>query len=163
MMIPGLVLLVPTYIMMAHLKLLDTYLVLILLYTVRSLPFAVWIMRGFFETIPKELEEAASIDGASRTQTLIRVILPLSRPALAATALIVFLNSWNDFILAATMTSKAALRTIQVALYFNIGEYGVDWTGLMAAAVISFVPVLALFIALQAHFVSGMTRGALKG
>lgn len=163
MMIPGLVLLVPTYIIVARMNLLDTYFVLILLYTVRSLPLTVWIMRGFFESLPRELEEAAYMDGASRTQTLVRIILPLSQPALAATALIVFLNSWNDFILAVTMTSEAAMRTIQVALYFNIGEYGVDWTALMAAAVITFMPMLALFVALQGRFVSGLTKGALKG
>ena len=125
-MVPGLVLLVPTYIIMSQLRLLDTYLVLILLYTLRSLPLSVWIMRGFFETLPRELEEAAYIDGASRLQTLWRVILPLSQPALVATALIVFHNSWDDFLVASTMTSRTAMRTVQVALYFNIGEYGLS-------------------------------------
>jgi ABC-type glycerol-3-phosphate transport system permease component len=163
MMVPGLVLLVPTYIMMSQLRLLDTYLVLILLYTVRSLPLSVWIMRGFFETLPGELEEAAYIDGASRLQTLLHVILPLSQPALVATALIVFHNAWDDFLVAATMTSRATMRTVQVALYFNIGEYGVDWGALMAAAIMSLAPMLILFLALQGRFISGITKGALKG
>jgi ABC-type glycerol-3-phosphate transport system permease component len=163
MMVPGLVLLVPTYIIMSQLRLLDTYLVLILLYTVRSLPLSVWIMRGFFETLPVELEEAAYIDGASRLQTLWRIVLPLSQPALVATALIVFHNSWDDFLVAATMTSRAAMRTVQVALYFNIGEYGIDWGALMAAAVMSLAPMLLLFLILQRRFIAGITKGALKG
>ena len=163
MMVPGLVLLVPTYIMMSQLRLLDTYQVLILLYTVRSLPLSVWIMRGFFETLPTELEEAAFMDGASRLQTLYHIILPLSKPAMVATALIVFHNAWDDFLIAATMTSRATMRTVQVALYFNIGEYGVDWGALMAATVLSMVPMLVLFLVLQRSFISGITRGALKG
>jgi ABC-type glycerol-3-phosphate transport system permease component len=163
MMVPGLVLLVPTYIMMSRLQLLDTYLVLILLYTVRSLPLSVWIMRGFFETLPRELEEAAYIDGASRLQVLYHVILPLSQPALVATALIVFHNSWDDFLVAATMTSRAAMRTVQVALYFNMGEYGIDWGALMAAAIMALLPMLILFLLLQRRFISGITHGALKG
>jgi ABC-type glycerol-3-phosphate transport system permease component len=163
LMVPGLVLLVPTYIVVSQLRLLDTYLVLILLYTVRSLPLSVWIMRGFFETLPRELEEAAYIDGASRLQTLWRVILPLSQPALVATSLIVFHNAWDDFLVAATMTSRAAMRTVQVALYFNIGEYGIDWGALMAAAVMSLAPMLILFLLLQGRFISGITKGALKG
>ncbi len=163
MMVPGLVLLVPTYIMMSQLQLLDTYLVLILLYVVRSLPLSVWIMRGFFETLPLELEEAAYIDGASRLQVLRHVVLPLSQPALVATALIVFHNSWDDFLVASTMTSRATMRTVQVALYFNIGEYGIDWGALMAAAIISLAPMLVLFLLLQRRFISGITHGALKG
>jgi ABC-type glycerol-3-phosphate transport system permease component len=163
LMVPGLVLLVPTYIIMSRLRLLDTYLVLILLYTVRSLPLSVWIMRGFFETLPHELEEAAYIDGASRLQVLRHVVLPLSQPALVATALIVFHNSWDDFLVASTMTSRAAMRTVQVALYFNIGEYGVDWGALMAAAIMSLAPMLILFLFLQRRFISGITHGALKG
>jgi ABC-type glycerol-3-phosphate transport system permease component len=163
MMVPGLVLLVPTYIMMSQLQLLDTYLVLILLYVVRSLPLSVWIMRGFFETLPHELEEAAYIDGASRLQVLRHVVLPLSQPALVATALIVFHNSWDDFLVASTMTSRATMRTVQVALYFNIGEYGVDWGALMAAAIMSLAPMLILFLLLQRRFISGITHGALKG
>jgi ABC-type glycerol-3-phosphate transport system permease component len=163
MMVPGLVLLVPTYIMMSQLRLLDTYLVLILLYVVRSLPLSVWIMRGFFETLPRELEEAAYIDGASRLQVLRHVVLPLSQPALVATALIVFHNSWDDFLVASTMTSRATMRTVQVALYFNIGEYGIDWGALMAAAIMSLAPMLVLFLLLQRRFISGITHGALKG
>ncbi len=163
MMVPGLVLLVPTYIIMSRLQLLDTYLVLILLYTVRSLPLSVWIMRGFFETLPYELEEAAYIDGASRLRVLRHIVMPLSQPALVATALIVFHSSWDDFLVASTMTSRAAMRTVQVALYFNIGDYGVDWGALMAAAMMSLAPMLLLFLVLQRRFISGITHGALKG
>ena len=163
MMVPGLVLLVPTYIMMSQLRLLDTYLVLILLYTVRSLPRSVWIMRGFFETLPHELEEAAYIDGASRLRVLWHIVMPLSQPALVATALIVFHASWDDFLVASTMISRAAMRTVQVALYFNIGEYGVDWGALMAAAIMSLAPMMLLFLLLQRRFISGITHGALKG
>ncbi|MCC6498143.1 MAG: carbohydrate ABC transporter permease [Propionibacteriaceae bacterium] len=127
MMIPGLVNLVPTYIIMAKLGLLDSYHGLIPIYWVHSLPLAIWVLRGFFHELPRELEDAASVDGASRLRILWSIIIPLSQPALAAVALLVFLNSWNEFVIASIVTSSALMRTAQVFLYLNMTDVGVNW------------------------------------
>jgi ABC-type glycerol-3-phosphate transport system permease component len=163
MMIPGLVNLVPTYLILAALGLLDTYLGLILLYWVGSLPIAVWILRGFFQTVPRELEEAAVVDGCSRLQVLTRIMLPVSRPALVTVALLAFLQAWNDFIIASIITTSAEMRTAQIFLYANIGDVEVNWGGLMAAALVVSLPVVLLFLFLQRSFISGLTAGAVKG
>lgn len=163
MMIPGLVNLIPTYLILAALGLLDTYLGLILIYWVGSLPISVWILRGFFQTVPSELEEAAVVDGCSRVQTLFHIILPVSKPALMAVALLAFLNAWNDFIIASIVTTSAEMRTAQIFLYANIGDVEVNWGGLMAAAIVVSLPVVLLFLFMQRGFISGLTAGAVKG
>ena len=114
-------------IIMAKLGLLDSYQGLILIYWVHSLPVAIWVLRGFFHELPRELEDAASVDGASRLRILWSVIVPLSQPALAAVALLVFLNSWNEFVIASIMTSSALMRTAQVFLYTTMTDVGVNW------------------------------------
>lgn len=162
MMIPGLVNLVPTYIVMAKLGLLDSYQGLILIYWVHSLPLAIWVLRAFFQTVPGELEDAAAVDGASRLQCLWSIILPLSQPALAAVALLVFLNAWNEFVIASIMTSSALMRTAQVFLYLNMTDVGVNWGEMMASALAINLPVLALFLLLQRRFIAGLTAGALR-
>ena len=162
MMIPGLVNLVPTYIVMAKLGLLNSYQGLILIYWVHALPMAIWVLRGFFQTIPHELEDAASVDGASRLRTLISIILPLSQPALAAVSLLVFLNAWNEFVIASIMISSAALRTAQVFLYQTMTEVGVNWGEMMASALAINLPVLALYLILQRRFIAGLTAGAIR-
>lgn len=162
MMIPGLVNLVPTYIVMAKLGLLDSYQGLILIYWVHSLPLAIWVLRGFFQTIPRELEDAAAVDGASRLVSLWAIIVPLSQPALAAVALLVFLNAWNEFVIASIMTSSAVMRTAQVFLYLNMTDVGVNWGEMMASALAINLPVLALFLLLQRRFIAGLTAGALR-
>jgi ABC-type glycerol-3-phosphate transport system permease component len=162
MMIPGLVNLVPTYIVMAKLGLLDSYQGLILIYWVHSLPLAIWVLRAFFQTVPGELEDAAAVDGASRLQILWSIVLPLSQPALAAVALLVFLNAWNEFVIASIMTSSALMRTAQVFLYLNMTDVGVNWGEMMASALAINLPVLALFLVLQRRFIAGLTAGALR-
>ncbi len=163
MMIPGLVNLVPTYLILSALGLLDTYLGLILLYWVGSLPVGVYILRGFFRTIPRELEEAAVVDGCSRFQVLLRVVLPISKPALVTVAMLAFLQAWNDFIVASIVTASVEMRTAQIFLYANIGDVEVNWGGLMAAALVVSLPVLLLYFFLQKGFISGLTSGAIKG
>ncbi|MGE3267846.1 MAG: carbohydrate ABC transporter permease [Chloroflexota bacterium] len=162
MMIPGLVNLVPTYIVLAKLGLLDSYQGLILIYWVHALPMAIWVLRGFFQTIPNELEDAAAVDGASRLRTLISIILPLSQPALAAVSLLVFLNAWNEFVIASITTSSAVLRTAQVFLYQTMTEVGVNWGEMMASALAINLPVLALYLILQRRFIAGLTAGAIR-
>lgn len=163
MMIPGLVNLVPTYIMMAKLGLLNSYEGLILIYWVHSLPLAIWVLRGFFQTIPSELEDAASVDGASRLRILWSIVLPLSQPALAAVALLVFINAWNEFVIASIMTSSALMRTAQVFLYLNMTDVGVNWGEMMASGLATNLPVLALFLILRRRFIAGLTAGAIRG
>jgi ABC-type glycerol-3-phosphate transport system permease component len=163
MMIPGLVNLVPTYMILATIGVLNTYLGLILVYWVQSLPISIWILRGFFQALPYELEEAAVMDGASPWQTLFSVLLPIAQPALLAVAVLVFLAAWNDFIIASIITSSAEMRTAQIYLYANIGDTQTDWGGLMAAAVVVTIPVVVVFAVLQRRFVAGLTTGALKG
>ena len=162
MMIPGLVNLVPTYIVMAKLELLDSYHGLILIYWVHSLPLAIWILRGFFQTVPYELEDAAAVDGCSRLRMLWSIVLPLSQPALAAVALLVFLNAWNEFVIASIMTSSSVMRTAQVFLYLTMTDVGVNWGEMMASALAINLPVLALFLVLQRRFIAGLTAGALR-
>jgi ABC-type glycerol-3-phosphate transport system permease component len=162
LMIPGLVNLVPTYIIMAKLGLLDSYQGLILIYWVHSLPVAIWILRGFFNELPRELEDAASVDGASRLRILWSIMIPLSQPALAAVALLVFLNSWNEFVIASIMTSSVLMRTAQVFLYTTMTDVGVNWGEMMASGLATNLPVLMLFLLLQRRFIAGLTAGALK-
>jgi multiple sugar transport system permease protein len=163
MMIPGLVNLIPTYLILATLGLLDSYIGLILLYWVGSLPIAVWILRGFFQTVPRELEEAAVVDGCSRLEALYRIVLPISQPALVAVAVLTFLSAWNDFIIASIVTTSAEMRTAQIFLYANIGDVEVNWGGLMAAALVISLPVILAFLILQRSFITGLTSGAVKG
>jgi ABC-type glycerol-3-phosphate transport system permease component len=161
--VPGLVNLVPTYIIMSKLGLIDTHAVLILLYTVHSLPMAVWITKAFFETIPSEIEQAALVDGCTRWSSLWQIMLPLARPGLAAAALFSFVNSWNEFLIAVTMTSSPGMRTLPVVVYLSITDTGVDWGSIMASATVAVLPVILLFVLLQRQFMSGLTAGALKG
>jgi len=161
--VPGLVNLVPTYVLLSRLHLLNTHAGLILLYTVHSLPMAVWIVKAFFETVPAELEHAAMVDGCTRWGCLWRIMLPLAQPGLAAAALFVFVASWNEFLIAVTMTSSAEMRTLPVVVYLSITDVGIDWGALLASATVAVAPVVVLFAFLQQRFITGLTAGALKG
>jgi arabinogalactan oligomer/maltooligosaccharide transport system permease protein len=145
------------------LGLVDTLAGLVLVYATSSLPFCVWMLKGYFDTIPRELEEAALMDGASHWQVFVKVVLPLARPALAVTALFSFMNAWNEFILAATLLNDAARFTLPVALQRFVGEYKTEWGSFAAGALIVSAPVMALFFALQKFLVGGLTAGAVKG
>ncbi|MCB9683084.1 MAG: sugar ABC transporter permease [Alphaproteobacteria bacterium] len=160
---PGIVMLIPLYILLDLMGLLNALAGLVLVYSTTSVPFATWMLKGYFDTIPKELEEAARIDGASSFYIFSRIVLPLARPALAVTALFSFMTAWNEFILAATLMNDASSFTLPVALQRYVGEYQTDWGSFAAGAVIVSVPVMALFYALQRHLVGGLTAGAVKG
>lgn len=162
-MFPGTLMLVSLYSILQHLGLLDSLTGLVLVYSTTSLPFCVWMLKGYFDTIPRELEEAATMDGASPLQTFVRVVLPLAKPALAVTALFSFLNAWNEYILAATLLNDQASFTLPVALKRYMGEYTVEWGKFGAGALIVSIPVMALFFALQKHLVGGLTAGGVKG
>ncbi|MEW5743141.1 MAG: sugar ABC transporter permease [Myxococcota bacterium] len=162
-MFPATLMLVPLYSILQALGLLDSLGGLVLVYSTSSLPFCVWMLKGYFDTIPRELEEAATMDGASPWQVFTRVVLPLARPALAVTALFSFMTAWNEFILAATLLNDAARFTLPVALQRYVGEYKTEWGHFAAGALIVSAPVMALFFALQKYLVGGLTAGAVKG
>ena len=162
-MFPATLMLVPLYSLLQKLGLLDSLGGLVLVYSTASLPFCVWMLKGYFDTIPRELEEAALMDGASPLQIFVRIVLPLARPALAVTALFSFMTAWNEFILAATLLNDAARFTLPVALQRYVGEYKTEWGHFAAGAIVVSVPVMALFFALQKHLVGGLTAGGVKG
>jgi ABC-type glycerol-3-phosphate transport system permease component len=163
MSIPIASLLVPTFTLISVLGLFDTRLGLILLYTAYQLPAAIWMLYGYFLSLPVELENAARVDGYSPLGTLRRVVLPLSKPGLVAAALFILVFAWNDFVVAVTMTASQEVRTFPVAIYFYLGFYGREWGPLLAASLVSIVPIIAVFVFLQRYFMSGLTGGGVKG
>jgi multiple sugar transport system permease protein len=162
-MIPLVVVMVPVYILASKLGLVDTYAALIIVYTGWQLPPVVWFMRGFFEKIPKELGEAALVDGCGHLNALYRVILPTCLPGIAASMIIVFIWVWNEFIIALTLTTSDSMRLAPVGLYYYVGEYGIQWGALTAASIITIGPVIVFFSFLQRYLISGLTGGAVKG
>lgn len=154
---------VPLYLLLDALHLLDSRAGLVLVYATTAVPFAIFQLRGAFEGIPVELEEAAMIDGASRFQAFLRVSLPAARPAIAVTALFAFMAAWNEFILAATFLSREPSLTLPVVLQRYVGEYDADWGAFAAGAIVVSVPVMVLFYIAQRHIVAGLTSGSVKG
>jgi arabinogalactan oligomer/maltooligosaccharide transport system permease protein len=163
-MFPGTLTLIPLYIILVQwLGLGSTYIGLILIYSTTAIPFCVWMLKGYFDTIPLELEESALMDGASRSRIFFSIILPLAKPAVAVTALFAFMTAWNEFILAATLTDKESMYTAPVGLRFFVGGFQQQWGFFAAGAIIVAIPVVVLFLFLQKYLVSGLTAGAVKG
>lgn len=161
-MFPATMMAVPLYLIVSALGLIDSLLGLVVVYGTTSLPFCVWMLKGYFDTIPKELDEAALMDGASRARVFYQVILPLARPALAVTALFSFMSAWNEFILAVTFVSREEAFTLPVTLYRHVGSQGADWGAFAAGSIVVSIPVCALFFVLQRHLVGGLSTGAVK-
>jgi len=162
-MFPGVAAAIPLYLLLDFAHLLDTRTGLILVYATSAVPFAIFQLRGAFEGIPKELEEAAMVDGASRFGAFVRVVLPAARPALAITGLFAFMTAWNEFILAATFLTSEDMYTLPVVLQRYVGEYDAQWGLFSAGAILVSVPVMLLFYALQKNLVGGLTAGGVKG
>lgn len=162
-MFPGVVMAIPLYILIDALGLLDSLAGLVLVYATTSVPFSVWTLKGYFDTIPRALEEAALLDGASTWTTFWMIILPLARPALAVTGLFSFMTAWNEFILAATFMGDPRSFTLPVVLQRYVSDHGTEWGHFAAGAILVSLPVMALFFALQRHFVEGLTAGGVKG
>ena len=162
-MLPETLLIIPYFQLMSDVGLLNTHLALILAYSSFALPFSVWMLIGFFRSIPREIDEAARIDGASVLQAFVRVILPLARPGLVAVALFTFLIAWNSYVWALVLTTDASMFVLSVGIANMVGEYRVQWNELMAAAVIAALPVMVLYSLLERHLVSAITAGAVKG
>jgi ABC-type glycerol-3-phosphate transport system permease component len=162
-MFPAVVLVVPLFVVMRRLGLLDSHAGLVLAYLSFTCPLAIWILKGFVQGIPPELEDAAMIDGATRVGAMRRVVLPLLAPGLAATAIFSFIAAWNEFLFALTFVKDEAMRTLPVALQTFVGQSQTDWGLIMAASVFYTAPVVAFFLALHRRLVEGMVAGALRG
>ena len=162
-MFPGVVMAIPLYILMDELGLLNSAFGLALAYASTAVPFCTWNLKGYFDTIPKELEEAARMDGASQWVIFTQIVLPLSKPALAVTALFSFMTAWNEFILAATFISDERAYTLPVLLQSYVGDFEAKWGLFAAGAIMASLPVMILFFILQKHLVEGLTAGSVKG
>ena len=162
-MFPGVVMAIPLYILLDAVHLLDSMAGLTLVYSTTNVPFCVWMLKGYFDTIPSDLEEAAVMDGADRWTIFTRIILPLARPAIVVTALFSFMTAWNEYILAATFLSDERSATLPVVLQRYAGSFSTDWGLFAAGAILTSLPVMALFFALQRHLVGGLTAGSVKG
>ena len=154
---------VPFYIVMRNLGLVNSHLGLILSYTTFSLPFSMWLLRSFFQSIPIDLEEAAMVDGASRPQAVIRVILPMAFPGLIAVSIFTFIVAWNDYLFARVLIASDSLKTLPVGIQDLYESTVTDWGMVMAAGVMITLPALAFFIAVQRYLVAGWGAGAVKG
>jgi arabinogalactan oligomer / maltooligosaccharide transport system permease protein len=162
-MFPGTLTLVPIFIIVQWLGLGSSYTGLILVYATIAIPFCVWMLKGYFDTIPKELEESALIDGASQLTIFWRIILPLAKPAVAVTALFSFMTGWNEFILAATLMNREEMYTGPVGLRFFVGGFSQQWGYFAAGSIVAAIPIVVLFLYLQKYLISGLTAGAVKG
>ena len=161
-MFPAVVFLMPLFIMMRWLGLVNTQASLILTYLTFGLPLSIWLLKGFYDNIPVQLEQAARIDGASRFQAFFLIVMPLSAPGITATAIYSFIMAWNEYVYALTFLNDKDRLTLPVGLQRFFTEYATNWPGLMAASFIMSVPVVALFLVLQKYFVRALTDGAVK-
>ncbi|MGE5576578.1 MAG: sugar ABC transporter permease [Syntrophothermus sp.] len=155
--------LLPLYILLGRYGLTDTLLGLTAPYVALTLPFSIWMLKGYYDTIPRELEESASIDGASPLGAFYRVILPLSLPALAVTGLFSFMTGWSEYIVARVVLTQPGLFTLPLGLVNLQGQFSTEWGNYSAAAVLIMVPVMALFLSLSKFLISGLTLGSVKG
>ena len=161
-MFPAVVFLMPLFILMRVLHLVNTPYSLILTYLTFGLPLSIWLLKGFYDNIPPQLEQAARIDGATRFQAFVQVVMPLSSPGIIATAIYSFILSWNEYVYALTFLNDKSKLTLPVGLQRFFTEYATNWPGLMAASFITSVPVVVLFLVLQRFFVRALTDGAVK-
>lgn len=162
-MFPAVLLIAPLLSQWYALGLIDTYQALIYSNFSFTVPFTVWMLVGYFESIPRELEESAMMDGCGRFGALCRVVLPLAAPGIAATAIFAFVSSWSELLFSITFTTQTEMRTLSAGLLFMVGQYEIQWGQLSAGVMISTIPVAVLFVFLQRHLIRGLTAGALKG
>jgi len=162
-MFPATLLLLPLYVILNKLGLLNSIVGLVLVYSTTAIPFCVWTLKGYFDSLPRELEEAARIDGASPWMIFRKIMLPLARPGLAVTGLFSFMTAWNEFIMASTFMTSQTKYTLPVLIQSTVTEFSADWGLFAAGAVVTSVPVMILFYVLQRYLVGGLTAGAVKG
>jgi arabinogalactan oligomer / maltooligosaccharide transport system permease protein len=161
-MFPATMLLLPMYIMLVKLHLINSYLGIVIMYSATALPFCIWQMKGYYDTIPTSLEEAGRIDGCNQLQTFVRIILPLAAPALVITALFSFMSAWTEYVVAAQILQDTELWTLPLGLKSFESNMGSEWGLYGAASVIVTIPVVVLFLSLSRWLVSGLTLGSVK-
>jgi len=162
-MLPPIVTIVPLFLMLREARLLNSLVGLSIVYTAFNLPFVVWMMRGFFDEVPREIEEAAMLDGESRVGALLRIVLPLVKPGLAATAVFCLVVAWNEFLFALILTQTEAAMTLPVGIASRVTQYEIKWGAMSAAGVVAMLPVLVFASAAQKYLVRGLSLGAVKG
>jgi len=162
-MFPAVVLFIAVYMIASALGLVDTHLGLILCHCILTFPFALWMLKSFFEGIPRDIDEAAWIDGASFLRTFITIILPLALPGIFSVAIFVFVLSWNEFLFASVLVTSGDMKTIPVGIAEYITSFDVRWGEIMALGTLATIPVIALFLVIQRYFISGVMSGAVKG
>ena len=162
-MFPATLLLLPLYVILDKLGLLNSVMGLVLVYATTAIPFCVWTLKGYFDSLPRELEEAARIDGASPWRIFRTIILPLSRPALAVTGLFSFMTAWNEFVMASTFMTEQSKYTLPVLIQSTVTEHTANYGTFAAGAIVTSVPVMIAFYVLQKYLVGGLTAGAVKG
>ena len=161
--VPGIALSLPLFFVYSRLGIIDTHFGLIMAYVALNVPFTIWLIDGFFRQVPKDLAEAAQIDGCTRWQAFWQVEFPLAGPGIASAGIFAFLTSWNEFALASQLTRSVTSKTLPVGLLDYTSEFTIDWRGMCALAVIMIIPALVLTFIVQKHLVSGLTSGAVKG
>ena len=162
-MVPGVVLVIPLYFMFSSMHLLDTLPALIIADMALTIPMGVIMLSSFLQTVPRQLEEAARIDGTTQIGALFRVVLPIAKPGLISVAIYTFIHAWEEFLFALNLTVSGTKRTLPIAISTFAGEFSVDWGATMAAAAIVALPVLLLFLSCNRYFVQGLAEGAVKG
>jgi len=160
--IPPITLLIPYFGLIVTLGLYNTYWALILTYMVFTLPYAILMLTGYFNTIPRALDEAVMIDGAGRFRALWRVIVPVSIPGIVSVAIYTFMQAWNEFLFALTLTKTNDMRTVPIGIQLLMGQHNYEWNQMMAMSILGCLPVLILFLFFQRYFIGGMTAGAVK-
>jgi ABC-type glycerol-3-phosphate transport system permease component len=162
-MIPGIAILVPLYNLSVQTGLYNTLTGMVVVYTAWNVPLLVWLLKGFFESVPLELEEAARMDGCGRYPTFYRIVLPIARPGLLAGSIMAMMSVWNDFLIGFTLAVSEQKRLLPYGLFAYISNIGVDWGQLMAATVLALLPVVFAFLIMQKWLVQGLMAGAVKG
>lgn len=160
--VPPITLLIPYFGVMVVLGIYNTYLALILTYMVFTLPYAIIMMTGYFNTLPYDLDEAVLIDGGSRFKALIRVLIPISIPGMVSVGMRTFMQAWNEYLFALTLTKTKEMRTVPIGIQLLMGQHSYEWNEMMAMSILGSLPVLILFLFFQRYFIGGMTAGAVK-
>lgn len=153
----------PLFLILKNMNLLNTYAGLVIPYTTFALPFSIWLLTNFFGQLPKGFEEAATIDGCSRLQTFIKIMLPLIKPATFSVGLLVFINSWNEYIYSLTFMTDDLMRTVPVGIALFPSNYELPWGDMAAASIVVTVPLIALVLVFQQKIIAGLTTGGIKG
>ena len=163
-MLPIVLILIPLYQTFLKLHLVSTYLGLMLSYLMFTLPFSIWMLKGYFDSIPRVLDDAAKVDGCTRLQAMTKVIMPNVKPGLTAAAIVVFIQCWDEFMISLTIMDDNSMRTLPVGIIQSfVGEFSIKWGEMMAAAVVTTIPVAIIFIFLSKNLIGGLTSGAVKG